>query len=206
MQKTMFDTPILRTILRWMSIFILKIFGWTLVGEKPDDPKYVMIAAPHTSNWDMPIMLFLAFAFKVKVYWIGKDALFKNPFGAIMKFLGGVPVDRSKSNNVVEGTIQVINESMEIVVIVPPEGTRSKVRYWKTGFYYIALGAKVPISTGFIDYACKTGGLGPIFHPTGDIDADMELIKDFYAGITGKYAEKNSETEVSPDRAGKKCS
>ena len=112
-----------------------------------------------------------------------------------MKWLGILPIDRSKSNNLVELTIQQFNSSDKLIIIVPPSGTRNKVAYWKTGFYYIACGAGVPIALGFIDYGKKTGGIGPLFYPTGDIDKDMKEIRKFYADIKGKYPEKQIRDE-----------
>ncbi|MCP3898115.1 MAG: glycerol acyltransferase, partial [Desulfobacteraceae bacterium] len=115
------------------------------------------------------------------------------PFGWFMKWLGIIPIDRSKSNNIVELTIQQFNNSEKLIIIVPPSGTRNKVTHWKTGFYYIALGANVPISLGFIDYGKKTSGIGPLFYPTGDIEEDMKVIRKFYADIKGKYQHKQIE-------------
>ncbi len=198
MQHTVFDTPVVRTFLRWISLAYLKIFGWRYEGRMPDIPKYVMIAAPHTSNWDFPITMFLAFALNLKVYWMGKDKLFKRPFGSVMRWLGGIPVNRSKSNNVVAQTIDAFNSHEKMVIIIPPEGTRGKVAYWKTGFYHIAHGARVPIMLGYVDYGRKAGGIGPILMPTGNIEEDMKTIRAFYAGVTAKYPEKSSMAAVNP--------
>lgn len=172
--------------------------GWRTEGKLPDNPKYVVIAAPHTTNWDLPITLALALTFKIGFYWMGKDTIFKRPFRGIMKFLGGIPIDRSKSNNVVEQSIEAFRENKELVMVIPPEGTRGSVKYWKTGFYYIAKGANVPIAMGFLDYKRKVGGFGPVFQPTGDINVDMVEIKYFYAGISGKYPERSSLADVAP--------
>jgi 1-acyl-sn-glycerol-3-phosphate acyltransferase len=200
MHRTVFDTPVIRTLLYVISLIYLKIFGWRRVGQPPEISRYVMIAAPHTSNWDMPVTLALAFSFRVKVYWMGKDTLFNWPFGTIMKWLGGIPIDRSKSNNIVEQYISAFNEHDNLVMIIPPEGTRKSVRYWKTGFYNIAYGAGVPIVLGFLDFAHKTGGIGPVVWPTGDINADMRIIQNFYAGITGKYPDEYNPAEISPEK------
>lgn len=187
MHTTMFDTPILKTLLRWMSILALKLSGWKAEGEIPKDlKKCVMIAAPHTSNWDLPFMLFIAFKLRAKIYWMGKEQIFKPPFKGLMMWMGGVPVDRSKANNMVQASIDAINENEQLFLIVPPEGTRSKVTYWKTGFYHIAHGAGVPILMGFLDYKNKRGGIKGIYTTTGDIEADMEEIKGIYAAISGK--------------------
>lgn len=200
MQYTVFDTPFVRTFLRWISLAYLRIFGWNCEGSLPDFPKYVVIAAPHTSNWDFPITMFMAFALRTKVYWMGKASLFKRPFGPVMRWLGGIPVDRSKSNNVVEQTIAVFNEHENLVIVVPPEGTRNKVSYWKTGFYHIAHGANVPIVLGYIDFQRKAGGIGPVVIPSGDIETDMYTICSFYAGVIGKYPEKSSLAAIAPER------
>ena len=199
MQRTVFDTPIVRTLVYGMSLIYLKIFGWRRAGQLPEIPRYVMIAAPHTSNWDMPVTLALAFAFRVKVYWMGKEAMFRWPFRSIMRWLGGIPIDRSKTNNIVDQSIAAFRESKELVMIIPPEGTRKSVRYWKTGFYHIACGAHVPVVLGFLDFAHKTGGIGPVVWPSGDINADMKIIQTFYAGITGKYPDEYNPADVSPD-------
>ncbi len=196
MKRTIFDTPVLKSFFKWFSIIGLKLAGWKRVGRLPDEKKYVIIAAPHTTNWDMPFTMMLAFAYGVKIYWVGKASLFKFPFKTIMRWMGGIPVDRSKSNNMVDATIDIFNSNDEMVIAVPPEGTRGKVRYWKTGFYYIARGAGVPIATGFLDYPSKTGGMGPVIYPTGDLEADMVEVKKFYSGITGKYAEQYNGADV----------
>lgn len=191
MHTTMFDTPILKTLLRWFSIVALKLAGWKAEGEIPKDlDKCVMIAAPHTSNWDLPFMLFIAFKLRAKIYWMGKEQIFKPPFKRLMMWMGGVPVDRSKANNMVQASIDAINENEQLFLIVPPEGTRSKVTYWKTGFYHIAHGAGVPILMGFLDYQNKRGGIKGTFTTSGDIDADMEKIKAIYAEISGKKVDQ----------------
>ncbi|HHO76720.1 MAG TPA: glycerol acyltransferase [Deltaproteobacteria bacterium] len=203
MQYTVFDTPVVKTMLRWFSLAYLKVFGWKYEGLVPDLPKYVMIAAPHTSNWDFPITMFLAFALNIKVYWMGKASIFAGLFGPVMRWLGGISVDRSRSNNMVDQTVDVFNSHETLVIIVPPEGTRDKVSYWKTGFYRIAHGAKVPIVLGFVDYRRKAGGIGPVIFPTGNIEDDMYAIQSYYSGITGKYPEKSSMAVIAPEKCRK---
>jgi 1-acyl-sn-glycerol-3-phosphate acyltransferase len=149
----------------------------------------VLIAAPHTSNWDLPYTLMTGFALRLNLYWMGKESIFRVPFGAFMRWLGGIAVDRSKSNNLVAASVEAIRAAAgPLQLVVPPEGTRSKTRYWKTGFYHIALGAGVPIVMAYMDYAEKRAGLGPVFHPTGDVERDMESIKAFYAPFKGRNA------------------
>lgn len=198
MRYTIFDIPILRDILQLLSIVILKIFGWRKSGRVPDIPKFVMIAAPHTSNWDFPVGLAIVFAFKIKLNWLGKESLFHWPFGMLFKWLGGIPVDRSKSGDVVSQTIQTFKEKAKMIMVVAPEGTRKKDKYWKSGFYYIARGANVPIVMGFIDYVKKTGGFGPTLVPTGNIESDMEIIRAFYDNVIGKIPEKSISAMIAP--------
>lgn len=170
----------------WLGLTFLKILGWRVEGEIPSIRKFVIIAAPHTSNWDFPITLAVAFALKIKIYWMGKAAMFRWPFGGLLRWLGGIPIDRSRSHNVVDQSVQAFQERDRLIMVVPPEGTRKKVSYWKTGFYHIARGAGVPIVLGFLDYRRKAGGIGPTFFPTGRIEEDMRQIQAYYATITGK--------------------
>jgi 1-acyl-sn-glycerol-3-phosphate acyltransferase len=175
-----------------MSIAFLKLTGWKVEGHLPDNAtKCVLIAAPHTSNWDLPYTLMVAFVLRLNVYWMGKSSIFKPPFRGLMMWLGGIAVNREQSTNLVAASAQAMLAADGMVqLIVPPEGTRSKTRYWKTGFYYIALQAQVPIVMAYLDYAEKRGGLGPALQPSGDIEKDMALVKAFYAPIQGKHADR----------------
>ena len=190
MHRTIFTTPVVNTLLRGFSVAFLKLTGWRVEGALPAHAaKSVLIAAPHTSNWDLPYTLMVAFALRLNPYWMGKHSLFKAPFGPVMRWLGGIAVNREQSSNLVAASAQAIAEADgPLQLIVPPEGTRAKTRYWKTGFYYIARGAQVPIVMAYMDYAQKRSGLGPLFEPTGDMDADMAAIKAFYAPFKGKNA------------------
>jgi len=190
MRLTIFTTPLLSPLLKRFSKWILRRAGWTLSGEMPSNtPKSVIIAAPHTSNWDLPYTLLAAFALELNIHWMGKIQIFRFPFKGLMRWLGGIAVDRSKSNNMVSASADVLRQALgELHLVIPPEGTRSQSRQWKTGFYYIALEAQVPIVLGFLDFGSKTAGLGPAFVPTGDFNADMVSIKNFYAPFRGKNA------------------
>ena len=188
MHRTIFTTPMVNTALRGLSIAFLKIAGWRVEGALPaNTAKSVLIAAPHTSNWDLPYTLMVCFVLRLTPYWMGKASIFRAPFGGVMRWLGGIPVDRSKSNNLVAASAEAIRAAdFSLQLIVPPQGTRRETHQWKTGFYYIAQAAQVPIVLAYMDYANKRSGLGPMFVPTGDLAADMATIQAFYAPFKGK--------------------
>ncbi|OQW87289.1 MAG: glycerol acyltransferase [Rhodoferax ferrireducens] len=188
MPRTIFTTPIVNGLFRWLSVVYLKLAGWQVLGTLPPEARRsVFIAAPHTSNWDLPYTLMVAFVLRLNVHWMGKASIFRFPFGGLMRWLGGIAVDRSKSNNLVAASAEAITRAKgALQLIVPPEGTRSKTRYWKTGFYHIAQAAQVPIVMAYMDYTRKISGLGPVFYPTGDLEADMLTIKAFYAPFKGR--------------------
>jgi 1-acyl-sn-glycerol-3-phosphate acyltransferase len=191
MHYTIFDTPLLRSLMRTLSILLLRLRGWRIEGNFPDLPKYVLIAAPHTSNWDFPLTLGVCFALRAKLYWMGKHTLFWGPLGPVMRWLGGIPVMRSRNNSLVQQMVTVYQQSEQLVVAIPPEGTRQRVKEWKTGFYHIACGAQVPIVLAYMDYARKVCGFGPVFYPTGDIAADMPRIQAFYCDKVGKHPDQH---------------
>ena len=191
MNYTIFDTPVLRTLVRWFSIVILRSSGWRTEGRVPPIPKFVLVGAPHTSSWNLLYTLLIVFVLGPKIYWMGKEAIFRKPFKAFFKWLGGLPIDRSRPQNIVAQSIEEFNRNETQILTIAPAGTRKRVGKWKTGFYYIARGANVPIVLGFLDYRRKVGGLGPVIYPTGDIHADMKVIRAFYNGVTGKHPEKS---------------
>lgn len=192
MHRTIFATPLINSAMHWLSVRLLRALGWRIAGTPPAIPKYVLIAAPHTSNWDFPYTLMVCFALRLQVYWMGKASLFPPVLGRIMRWLGGIPVNRSQRNNLVDSTVAAFDNSKQLIVIVPPEGTRAKVTHWKTGFYHIAVGAQVPIALGYLDFARKEASIARLFEPTGDIEADMKEIKAFYVGIRGKNQQQFS--------------
>lgn len=178
----------LRKLIGWIY---LGVSGWRPEGELPPQEKFVLIAAPHTTNWDMPIMIAIGWAMGVQTRWMGKKSIFKFPFGTFMRALGGFPVDRSQRTNVVAQAAEMIRASDRIILTVPPEGTRSGGSdVWRSGFYHIAREAEVPILLGFLDYSRKRGGLGPLVYPSGDIAADMDQIRGFYGPQMARYPEK----------------
>jgi 1-acyl-sn-glycerol-3-phosphate acyltransferase len=180
----------------------LGFFSWRTEGQLPEGSKFVIIAAPHTSNWDLPFMLAVSYGFGVRLSFLMKHTMFWGPFGPFFRWLGGIPVDRQARHNLVQWCMEAFRQREEFVLAIPREGTRSKVRYWKTGFYWIAHDAKVPILLGFLDYKRKVGGLGPTMFPSGDLKANLEKMREFYRDISGKHPSQMGEIELQErDRA-----
>lgn len=187
--RTLFRVPILSQLLKLLATALLRISGWRVVGALPSERKYVLIGAPHTSNWDFPLMLLAVLKIGMDVHWLGKSTLFPPIIGGIMRWLGGVAVDRSKNNNLVGQLVDLFRARDELVVLIPPEGTRAKVERWKSGFYHVAAGAGVPILLGFVDASRKELGFGPLFYPTQDYESDLPKIQKFYRDKRGIRAE-----------------
>ncbi len=164
----------------------MKIMRWRIAGTLPSIPKAVVIIAPHTSNWDFVLGLAAALALDVDAHWIGKHTIFRWPFGGLMRRLGGIPVNRQATSGFVEQVVERFNESDQLVLGIAPEGTRRKVQRWKSGFYHIAAGAKIPIVCAYLDYQSRVVGLGLNLMPTGDFETDLTVIQDFYAPYQGK--------------------
>lgn len=186
---------------RFIKVFsriVLKIIGWKTAGAVPESKKYVMVGYPHTSNWDVPVGLLVFLSMGVRLHWVGKQSLFKKPLGWFIKKLGGIPVDRSKSQNFVQQVIDKFNEFDELVLTLSPEATRGKSAFWRSGFYYIAHGARVPIGLAFLDYKKKTGGFLGVVHPSGNIEKDLQIIKEHYRGVVGKKEQDMGEIKLAP--------
>jgi len=181
-----------------LAKLLFRLTGWKTEGTVHEPARFVVIAAPHTSNWDAFIMLTAAYIFRVKLSWFIKEAAFFFPLGSIIRFFGGVPIDRSARRNVVDHAVARFQESDRLILAVPPEGTRKKSPGWKTGFYHIARGAGVPIVLGYLDYRRKVAGLGPAFMPTGDIEADFREFAAFYATVTPKFPEQRGVVALDP--------
>ncbi len=168
----------------------LRLTGWRSEGAPPEAERYVMIAAPHTSNWDLVFMLAIAWVYGLRISWMGKAQIFRAPFGRLMRRLGGVPVRRDRAANMVDQMVAAFAATDRLILAVPPEGTRGKAPHWRSGFYHIAAAAGVPVATGFLDYARKVGGFGPTIDLTGDITSDMDRLRAFYQGIEGKRPQR----------------
>lgn len=186
---------------RRLARLLLASAGWRIEGEAPAVPRYVLIAAPHTSNWDLVLMLLCGMAYGVWPSWVGKDTLFRPPLGLLLRALGGIPVDRRSPQNMVEQLAALFRSRERLVLAVPPEGTRSSREKWRSGFYFIARGAGVPVCLGFLDYSRKRGGLGPLLHPSGNLRADMDVVRAFYADKKGRFPEKQGPIRLAAEDA-----
>ena len=171
----------------------LRANGWRIEGEMPNLPKFIIVGAPHTSNWDLPYTLAAGLHYGVRVHWMGKDSIFKWPYGGLMHWLGGIPVDRSKPNNAVAQMVEKFAASDRLVVVIPPEGTRGKITRWKTGFYHIAVGAGIPLALGFLDYKRRAAGIARLYYPTGNFEADLAEIQAFYATVTPRHPNRDAK-------------
>jgi 1-acyl-sn-glycerol-3-phosphate acyltransferase len=185
MKTTIFNTPILSFILQLLARIIMRLLGWKVSGKLPDLPKFVLIGAPHTSNWDFVLFLGLIFYLRANVRFMGKAELFRFPIGWFFRYCGGVPVDRKKSTGLVDQMVKACNELDKFILTIAPEGTRHHVNEWKRGFYHIAKSAGIPIVMAVVDGRHKEVRIGQVFQPTEDIEADMKMIQGYFAGVAG---------------------
>ena len=176
--------------------WILRKLGWTLHVDIPEITKFVAIAAPHTSNWDFPLTILAAKAINLKIHWMGKHNMFRSPYGSFFRKIGGIPVHRDGGKNYIEQMADLFNRSDSLILALTPEGTRSKTDHWKTGFHYIARAANVPIMLAYLDFGHKAVGIGDLFYPGDDIEADFERIRQFYKTRQGKNPEQASLIKV----------
>lgn len=168
---------------------ILGAFGWKTVGGAPPHAKYVLVAAPHTSNWDFPFTIATFWIHGVKLHFVGKHTLFAWPVGWFFRAMGGISIDRRSRQNLVQQLAQRFAEADHLVVAVPVEGTRTRCEHWRSGFYHIAREANVPVVLGSLDFQKKEATLGPAIFLTGDVKADMDRIRAFYADKVGRHPE-----------------
>ncbi len=185
----------------WVGKAVLDAFGWEAVGPAPDIKKYVLVAAPHTTSWDLVFTLGVGWTLGFEPAWVGKHTLFEGPFGRFFRYLGGVSVDRRKSLDQVTQIVKLFEEREKMVLVIAPEGTRGTTPYWKSGFYHIARGAKVPLVLGFLDYKTKRGGVGEVFMPGDNLEADVDRIRTFYAGVTAKHPDRFSNIKLKSEGA-----
>jgi 1-acyl-sn-glycerol-3-phosphate acyltransferase len=185
MKTTIFNTPILSPLLRLVSNSVMRLAGWRVDGNVPGLSKFIIIGAPHTSNWDFILFLGIVFRLNINVSYMGKVELFRSPLGWFFYYCGGIPVDRSKSTGLVEQTVEACQKAEHFILVIAPEGTRHGVKEWKRGFYHIAKGAGIPIVLAKVDGRHKTVHIGQVFDPTEDMEADMKTIQDSFKGLVG---------------------
>jgi 1-acyl-sn-glycerol-3-phosphate acyltransferase len=171
---------------------VLQLFRFRLDSAPVHDPKLVCVCAPHTSNWDLPIFLAAASALGLRVSWLGKHTLFHWPFGVLWRALGGIPVDRTRNTQLVKHVAEIFAHRDGLLLGIAADGTRKRTKYWKSGFYFMALEAKVPIGLAYLDFATRTVGFRTFLTPTGDVRADMDRIRAVYTGIRGKHPAQES--------------
>ncbi|WP_420635502.1 lysophospholipid acyltransferase family protein [Candidatus Palauibacter sp.] len=181
--------------MRRLAKGVLRLVGWRAVGELPG-PRSVVIGAPHTSNWDFPLALLCFWSLPIPARWVGKHTIFRWPFGGLLRRLGGIPLDRAHTHDFVNQIVERFDREPELTFVLAPEGTRSRRDHWRSGFYWIARRARVPVALGFVDYSNREVGIGDAFLPSGDVDADMARVRAFYADKTGKRPEKQSVIRI----------
>lgn len=196
--RTTNNVPKVNPIFKWVARFVLWVMGWKFQGFPPDRAKMVMIGTPHTSNLDVFLMVMMSWSLGIRVsYLVANDLPF--PLNYLSVWSNGIQIDRNNPNsNTVQQVVEYMNGVDKCILMIAPEGRLRKVKYWGSGFYYIALGAGLPIVPGYMDYPSKTIGLTDEFFPSGDIEADMAMLREFYAGITGRFPEKASPVQVRP--------
>lgn len=187
-------------MLKQIAKFILKLFGWRLNFILPPCDKYVLVGAPHTSNWDFPLGLLAMWGCGLRCHWVGKHSLFRGPFGPLMRALGGIPVDRRESVGFTRNVIENFARHDRFILAISPEGTRSRTRVWKGGFYHIALAAGVPVALGHIDYPRREIGIERMFDPSGNIEADFEILAEYYRDRVGKRPGMQGPVRIHPER------
>ncbi len=169
----------------------MKLFGWSITGQLPDLNKFIIIGAPHTSNWDFILVIATGLTLGVPISWLGKHSLFRGPMGPVFRWMGGVAVDRKAAGGVVGDSVKTFKKSDHLILCITPEGTRNKVKKWKAGFYYISQKANVPILLAAFDYGKKVVNLGPLLTPSSDYKVDIEIIKKHYAPIQARHPQKS---------------
>jgi 1-acyl-sn-glycerol-3-phosphate acyltransferase len=180
--------------LKWIGLLISKMIGWKIQGPPPPFPKYVAIFAPHTALRDAPVGMMVSLALGIRGNFLAKDTAFIGPIGWILRFFGGLPVDRSINHNMVDQAVQAFKENDHVILAIAPDATRKPTEYWRSGFYYIALKAEVPIVLAYFDYKRKMAGNSGIYiYPTGDSEADMAKIRAFYDTITPRVPKNRSK-------------
>jgi len=184
------------TVLQRAACWLLRRAGWTISGERPTVTRYVLVASPHSSNWDTAVMLLFAVHFGIRLRWIGKRESFRWPLGPLLRRLGGIPIDRGGGQGLVAATAEVFRGRAHLALAIAPDGTRHARDYWRSGFYRIAQAAGVPLVLSYLDWGARRAGIGPTMALTGNVAADMDGIRAFYAGMVARYPEQTSRVRL----------
>ena len=178
---------------------IMWLLGWRVEGEAPSQRKFIVVGHPHTSNWDFPLFVFTLWIWNMPMKWMGKQSLFQGPFGWLFRSLGGLPVDRSGGKNTVQAVADLFAEHEELMLGIAPSGTRKGGAHWRSGFYHMAMQANVPLVLGSIDFKMRAGRIIGTVHPSGNIEADMEIIRNMYAGVEGRYPDRQMPIRLASE-------
>lgn len=197
--KVTHNAPSSGLIRYWFARAFMGLTGWDVTGKFPDDRKFVLIGAPHTSNWDFFLGLATIFIFRVKAQWLAKDAIFIWPVGILLRSLDGIPIDRKNAHGVVGQMVDTLTHSDQQVILLAPSGTRKKMPNWRSGFYHIAHQANVPIVCGSLDFKTKQAHIGLSLLPTGDVKKDMDQIRQYYKNVHAKYPEMETPARLAEE-------
>ena len=188
---------------KWTAKAVMWLLGWRVEGVVPEEPKFIVVGHPHTSNWDFPLFVFTLWILDMPMKWMGKQSLFEGSFGWLFRFLGGLPVDRSGGKNTVQAVADLFEAHDQLMLGIAPSGTRKGGTHWKSGFYHMATQAKVPLVLGSIDFKRRAGRIIGMVHPTGDIEADMDRIREMYEGVEGRYPDRQMPIRLAGEPEGR---
>ncbi len=177
-------------ITRALAILFMAAIGWRITGGLPDLHKFIIVGAPHTSNWDFILVIATATALGVRISWMGKHSLFRGPMGPVFRWMGGIPIDRRAKQGIVGENVRAFQQMEDLILCITPEGTRQRVHEWRSGFYQIAMQANVPVLLAAFDYGHKVVDLGPVIQPSGDYESDLAQIKAHYAPIRPRFPQQ----------------
>lgn len=183
-----------------LARLLLRVAGWRLVLVPPPGPKGVVMVYPHTSNWDFPLGVLVRSASGLRISYVAKDSLFRTPFGALFRWLGGIPVNRRVSTGFIGQLVRRFAEAERLLIAIAPEGTRRHVPHLKSGFYHLAVQAGVPLGLAYFDYSRREVGIGAWITLSGDAERDLATIRDFYAGRKGLHPENAGEIRFGEGR------
>jgi len=193
------NAPASGLIKYWLARCFMSLIGWNVTGQLPADKKFVLIGAPHTSNWDFVLGLSTTYIFRLKPRWLGKDSLFRGIAGIFMRALGGIAIDRFHPSGVVGQMAESLIKAEQLVIMLAPSGTRKKMPNWRSGFYHMALQSNVPIVCGYLDFIKKEANFGLSFIPSGDVKKDMDRIREYYKDVHAKYPEMTTPVRLAEE-------